>query len=175
MVAERYGKAALIPAVLRALISQSSVPLVPPTAAVMHMMRDVAGFYPPALLVEGAHWRRRAHWCKRHGLKPSPADATLVFKGHAPDRLEHFNRRHRLVLRAFDHPFLFDAGGGDYVLTIQPYNAENDPGPFEVVRAWAAPLGLLVQDRFAESWWWPGSTAHYVIARPDVMRRLRDG
>ncbi|KAA2236038.1 hypothetical protein [Salinarimonas soli] len=140
----------------------------------MHTMRDVAGFYPAKLLVEGAHWRRRAFWCRRHGLKPSPADATLVFQGHGHDRMEHFNRRHRLAQRLFDRPFLFDAGRGDYVLTTQPYNAENDLASLDVMRAWAAPLGLVVQDRFAESWWWPGSTAHYVIARPDVVARLRD-
>lgn len=139
----------------------------------MPTLPDIAGFYPASLLVEGAHWRRRAHWCRHHGVTPSQADASLVFKGRAPEQLEHFNRRHRLVLRVFDQPFLFSAGEGEYLLTTQPPNAENDPGPLAVARAWAVPLGLVVEDRYAEGWWRPGATAHYVFARPDVMARLK--
>jgi hypothetical protein len=137
------------------------------------MIIDVAGFYPPRLLVEGAHWRRRAFWCRHHGLQPSPADATLVFKGHEPERLDQFNRRHRLVTRMFARPFVFATREGDHLLTTQPYNADNDPASLMVMASWAEPLGLAVQDRFAESWWSPGETAHYVIARPEVMARLK--
>jgi hypothetical protein len=137
------------------------------------MIQDVAGFYPKGLLVDGALWRRRAFWCRHHGLKPSPADATLVFKGHGRDRLEHFNRRHRLVTRLFDRPFVFATASGDHLLTTQPYNPANDPASLMVMTSWAEPLGLVVEDRFSESWWSPGETAHYVVARPEVLSRLR--
>lgn len=137
------------------------------------MIRDVAGFYPPRLLVEGAHWRRRAHWCRFHGLRPSPADATLVFKGHGRERIEQFNLRHRLITRMFDRPFVFANSAGDYLLTTQPYGSQGDAASLMIIMDWAEPLGLVVQDRFAESWWSPGETAHYVIGRPEVMTRLR--
>jgi hypothetical protein len=136
------------------------------------MHRDVAGFYPQGLLVEGAQWRRRAYWCRAHDLKPSPADATLVFKGHGRERLEHFNRRHRLVTRLFDRAFVFTTRDGQHLLTTQPYDPANDRASLMMLGGWAEPLGLAVEDRFAESWWRPGETAHYVIARPEVIAGL---